>query len=1611
MPPFRSTAIRLLVPALIVAALAGLYVARVKAASITQVDLSTYSRVGRYDLPEPKRTAAPPNSLLAQEASGVTFNWDTNTLFVVGDGGTSVVEVSKTGALLSSMTLTPGSSPQGTEFYDTEGIAYMGGGKFVLIEERYRQANLFTYIAGGVLHRADVKTVKLGTTIGNIGLEGVTWDPMTGGYIFTKEKDPESIFQTSIDFNALTASNGSPTADESVNLFDPALANVADFSDVFALSNLPDLSGQPDFSHLLIISQESGQIINVDRAGKVYSKLTIVADPGSPLSVADMTMEGVTMDRDGILYVVNENGGGDADHPQLWVYAHSTAANKAPTAVTLANAVSSIPQNASTAAPVKMADILVADDGLGNNNLTVTGADAASFQIIGTALFLKTGTVLDSVAKPSYSVTVNVDDPTVGNTPDATVNFRVSVTGAAVGTASLIISEVASWSSGNSPLAADWFEVTNIGSAPVDVTGWKMDDNSNSFGLAVPMSGITSIAAGESVIFIESDSPATVVPAFKSLWFGASPPARLQIGTYSGSGVGLSTGGDAVNLYNTAGVLQASVTFDVSPAGPSYPTFDNSGGLNNSAVALLSAVGINGAFTAPSDAHEIGSPGSIGPTSPPTVTIIATDPNAAESGRDPGTFRFTRSGSTVSALNVNYTIATGAGQATSADYTPALTGSAIIPAGQSFLDITITPVDDTLVEGPEKVTLTLNDTGSYDVGAPGTATITIADNDVSANKAPTAVVLNNTVTTITQDTSTVSAIKVADIAVTDDGLGTNTLSLTGVDAASFQIVGSALYLKAGTTLNAAAKASYSVTVNVDDPTVGSTPDATVAFTLTVLAAAPATGSIVITEVAPWSSSSPIAADWFEVTNTGAAAVNIAGWKMDDNSNSFSAAVALNGITSIAPGESVIFLESDSPATIVPAFKTLWFGANPPVGLQVGTYTGSGVGLSTTSDAVNLFNAAGVLQASVTFGASPAGPSLPTFDNGAGLDNTAISQLSVAGIHNAAAAVNDPNEIGSPGTASNLAITEVAPWSSSSPVAADWFEVTNTGAAAVNIAGWKIDDNSNAFSAAVPLSGITSIAPGESVIFLESDSPATVVPAFKTLWFGANPPAGLQVGTYSGSGVGLSTSSDAVNLYNAAGVLQASVNFGASPAGPALPTFDNAAALGNVTLLQKSAAGVHGGFAAKNDANEIGSPGSVGGVAITEVAPWSSSSPVASDWFEVTNTSAHAVDLTGWKMDDNSNSFALAVPMSGVTSIAPGESVIFLESDSPATVVPAFKTLWFGANPPAGLQVGTYSGSGVGLSTTSDAVNLYNSAGVLQASVTFGASPAGPSLPTFENAGGLNNATLTQLSAAGVHNAAAAANDANEIGSPGTSGNLLIASVKVAGGGDQSAPNTWLEIKGQGLAPSSTAGGLLWSKAPEFAQGKMPTTLGGISATVNGHAAYIYYVSPTQVNILTSLDTTTGPVDVILKNGTATSAAFTVVERAASPAFFLFGATQYVAATHADFSYLGPASLSAPGLPFTPARPSETIVLWANGFGLPTTALTEGSSTQSSPLPELPVVQIGGATATVSFAGVVTPGLYQINVTVPASVPDGDNAVSVSYKNVQTPIGALLTVKR
>jgi autotransporter-associated beta strand protein len=104
---------------------------------------------------------------------------------------------------------------------------------------------------------------------------------------------------------------------------------------------------------------------------------------------------------------------------------------------------------------------------------------------------------------------------------------------------------------------------------------------------------------------------------------------------------------------------------------------------------------------------------------------------------------------------------------------------------------------------------------------------------VSNNAAPTAVVLTPTSVNLSEAADTSSAIILSDISITDDAFGTNTLSLSGTHAGLFEIVAGQLRLKAGTSLNFEINPSYQVTVQVDDESVGSTPDATAVFTLNI----------------------------------------------------------------------------------------------------------------------------------------------------------------------------------------------------------------------------------------------------------------------------------------------------------------------------------------------------------------------------------------------------------------------------------------------------------------------------------------------------------------------------------------------------------------------------------------------------------------------------------------------------------------------------------------------------------------------------------------------------------------------------------------------------------
>jgi hypothetical protein len=72
-------------------------------------------------------------------------------------------------------------------------------------------------------------------------------------------------------------------------------------------------------------------------------------------------------------------------------------------------------------------------------------------------------------------------------------------------------------------------------------------------------------------------------------------------------------------------------------------------------------------------------------------------------------------------------------------------------------------------------------------------------------------------------------------------------------------------------------------------------------------------------------------------------------------------------------------------------------------------------------------------------------------------------------------------------------------------------------------------------------------------------------------------------------------------------------------------------------------------------------------------------------------------------------------------------------------------------------------------------------------------------------------------------------------------------------------------------------------------------------------------------------------------------------------------------------------------------------------------VVSGSQVQGGTLSPLPAVKIGGLAATVTFAGLVSPGEFQFNVAVPASLANGDQSFTVSYGGFQTQAGTLITV--
>ena len=181
--------------------------------------------------------------------------------------------------------------------------------------------------------------------------------------------------------------------------------------------------------------------------------------------------------------------------------------------------------------------------------------------------------------------------------------------------------------------------------------------------------------------------------------------------------------------------------------------------------------------------------------------------------------------------------------------------------------------------------------------------------------------------------------------------------------------------------------------------------------------------------------------------------------------------------------------------------------------------------------------------------------------------------------------------------------------------------------------------------------------------------------------------------------------------------------------------------------------------------------------------------------------------------------------------------------------------------------------------------------------------------------------------------------------------------------------------------------------------------------MGGKAAYVYYISPGQLNVLTP-GVPAGPVSVTVTTPGGASASFATTANVYGPAFFLWPGSQVVA-TRQDYSYAVKAGTFA-GATTVAAKPGEVIILWATGFGPTMPAAPSGVSVPGSggyPTASSPIVTINN-TPVIVYGAALAPGsagLYQIAIQVPNTLADGDWPIQASIGGTLSPTEIVLSV--
>lgn len=254
----------------------------------SQVNASEWAGKSLW-LPDYKvKIDAKPIAGLEQNLSSIVYDHDQDRLLAISNGPSELVALNKVGEIIAHYPL--------VGFGDIEGIDYMGDGLVVMADERAQELSFIQLPSQpGELNIKDAQYLSLGINLnGNKGFEGVSYDAANDRLFVVKERDPRQLYE-------VTGIKASLAGGLQLRIND--LTHWID-QKVFA-TDLSAVHFDPVTGHLAILSDESKLLVELSGEGKFVSFRTFLGG-FSDLKKTAPQAEGVTMDRDGNLYMVSE---------------------------------------------------------------------------------------------------------------------------------------------------------------------------------------------------------------------------------------------------------------------------------------------------------------------------------------------------------------------------------------------------------------------------------------------------------------------------------------------------------------------------------------------------------------------------------------------------------------------------------------------------------------------------------------------------------------------------------------------------------------------------------------------------------------------------------------------------------------------------------------------------------------------------------------------------------------------------------------------------------------------------------------------------------------------------------------------------------------------------------------------------------------------------------------------------------------------------------------------------------------------------------------------------------------------------------------------------------